>query len=226
MPDNVVQSSVPVPVRLARRPRDHRGFIIPYFVAWLGTNGAQTDEPAGVPDFRIIDHRRMRECVHQRKCWLCGEKLGVHLAFVIGPMCCINQIISEPPSHKECAEYAMKVCPFLSRPRMRRNEKDLPEDRAEAAGMPVARNPGTMVLWTTRSYRPFNAGSGNAGVLFRLGRWEQVNWWKEGRPATRVEAMAALDEGYRLLKTVAEKDGPEAVDELERMFREALRTLP
>jgi len=218
--------AVPVPVRLQHRLRDHRGFIVPYFVAWLDAEGNQTIEAEGKPDFRVVDHRRLADCVNYKRCWLCGNALGVHMAFVLGPMCTINKIISEPPSHKECAEYAMKACPFLSRPRMRRNEKDLPENRVEAAGEPQTRNPGTMALWMTRSYQPFRAHAGNDGVLFRVGPWEQVQWWREGRHATRAEALAALEEGYELLKVTAAEEGDEALGALERMTLEAMRTLP
>lgn len=224
MPD-IIMPSVAVPVRLARRPRDPRGFIIPFFVAWM-SNGKLVTEPDGEPDFRVVDHHRMVECVKQRKCWLCGEKLGVHLAFVLGPMCTINKVISEPPSHRECAEYALKVCPFLTRPRMRRNEKDLPTDHVEAAGRPFERNPGISAMWITRSYRPFKAHGGNQGVLFNVGPAEQVQWWKEGRLATRQEAMTALDDGYDVLRVDAEQEGPEALRALLSMLREAKLTLP
>jgi len=224
MPD-VIMPSVPIPVRLARRPRDHRGFIVPYFVAWLTESGELADESAGTPDFRVIDHRRMTRCVNEGRCWTCGDKLGVHLAFVLGPMCTINKIISEPPSHKECAEYSLKVCPFLSRPRMRRNTKELP-DHKHSAGLPQERNPGMCALWITRSYQPFRPHVGQDGVLFRVGPYEQVIWWKEGRPANRAEALAALEDGYELLKLDAAQEGDDAVGALEKMTADALRTAP
>jgi hypothetical protein len=223
--DNLIQPSVAVPVRLARRPRDHRGFVIPYFVAWL-RDGKQVNEGDGEPDFRVLDHKRLVECVRLKKCWLCGDRLGVHVAFVLGPMCTINKLISEPPSHTECAEYALKVCPFLTRPRMRRNEKDLPSEYVEAAGVHAARNPGVMAMWITRSYRPFNPQAGNPGVLFRVGPYERVSWWKEARPATRDEVLDALEDGYDLLKIEADKEGPAAVHELDRYLMEAARTVP
>jgi len=222
----VTLPTVPVPVRLARRPRDHRGFIVPFFVAWLGSEGELLNEPHGTPDFRVVDHRRMARCVNEHRCWLCSEPLGVHLAFVLGPMCTINRIISEPPSHRECAVYAMKVCPFLSRPRMRRNDRNLPPGHVEAAGDPAGRNPGTMALWISRSYQPLQAYAGNHGVLFKVGPWEQVTWWREGRPATKAEAQDAIVEGHELLKQTAQQEGRDALDALERMTVDAMRTLP
>lgn len=206
--------TVPVPTRLARRPRDHRGFVVPYFVATIN----------GEPDFRVIEPSVMADCVNNNRCWLCGDKMGVHLAFVLGPMCTINKLISEPPSHKECAEYALKVCPFLTRPRMRRNEKGLPDQYVEAAGFHNDRNPGIMALWITRSYQPFRPHAGRDGVLFRVGPYERVEWWKEGRRATRDEAVAALVEGYDVLAVEAAKEG--ALDELRSLMPAAMRTVP
>ena len=46
-------------------------------------------------------------------CWVCGEPLGVHKVYAIGPMCVINRTTSEPASHRDCAEFAVKACPFL-----------------------------------------------------------------------------------------------------------------
>jgi hypothetical protein len=35
-------------------------------------------------------------------------------SFVVGPMCGINRNSAEPPSHKECAQWSARNCPFLS----------------------------------------------------------------------------------------------------------------
>src|ERR1700722_8284381 len=92
------------------------GYPIPYFVGWVD----------GKPDFRLADPEKLAVCYRHRRCWLCGEPLGKFLAFVIGPMCAINRNTAEPPSHYDCALYACIACPFLSQPKMRRNEKDKP----------------------------------------------------------------------------------------------------
>ena len=213
---NASIADIPLPRRMRQLPVDRRGYPVPWFVAKVD----------GEYDFRVVDTPKVARAVKYHLCWLCGQTLGRNIAFVIGPMCAVNRVSSEPPSHRECAEYAVAACPFLTKPRMRRNEKDLPENRVEAAGEPQTRNPGTMALWMTRSYQPFRAHAGNDGVLFRVGPWEQVQWWREGRHATRAEALAALEEGYELLKVTAAEEGDEALGALERMTLEAMRTLP
>ena len=38
--------------------------------------------------------------------------MGVHKAFVIGPMCAVNRVIApEPPSHRDCGTFSARVLP-------------------------------------------------------------------------------------------------------------------
>jgi hypothetical protein len=186
---------------------------VPWFVAWVD----------GVPDFRAIDTPKVRDAHVNKKCWLCGEKLGRYLSFTLGPMCLVNRINSEPPSHHECAQYAVQACPFMTRPRMHRNEKDLPADRTPAPGIGIPRNPGAVVIWTTLSYRPFKT---IGGVLFSLGDPVSVEFWAQGRRATRDEIMESIDSGMPLLRGSAIEDGEEAVAHLEKMYRQAIKLVP
>ena len=68
--------------------RDERGYPVPKFVEWID----------GKPDFRCVDGRWLTKTVQQKLCWLCGEKFGRHIAFVIGPMCAINFALFRPPA--------------------------------------------------------------------------------------------------------------------------------
>jgi hypothetical protein len=204
----------PLPARMKKLPLDHRGFPVPWFVAFI----------EGKPDFRVIDTPKIGIAIKQRRCWVCGEPLGVHMAFVIGPMCAVNRVISEPPSHRDCAIFSATACPFLMQPRMRRNEKDLPQDHKEAAGFGLKRNPGAACVWITRSYRPFRPHAGAPGLLFGIGEPEEVLWFAEGRKATRAEVMASIESGLPLLR--AEEEGPQAILALQSALTRALRLVP
>lgn len=204
--------SIPLPDRMRRLPVDARGFPVPKFVPWFD----------GKPEFRGFDGEHLRTCVRLKRCWLCGEPLGVHQTFVIGPMCAVNRVSSEPPSHHACAEYAAQACPFLSQPRMRRNEKDMPA--GEVAGVGLKRNPGVVLLWTTRSYTVFRPPNG--GVLFTVGEPETLEFFCEGRKARRAEIVASIESGLPLLREPAAQEGPEAVAELEKMIAVAMQLLP
>jgi hypothetical protein len=148
--------------------------------------------------------------------------MGVHQVHVIGPMCVVNHVTSEPANHRECAEYAAKVCPFLTRPRQKRDMKNLPEDTV-VAGMPITRNPGAVCLYETKTVKPFRAGE---GILFQLGDPVAIDWWANGRKATRAEVQDSIDSGYPLLMEQAKRDGPEAVSQLSRMKDAAMNLLP
>jgi hypothetical protein len=201
----------PLPARMRHLPLDSRGFPVPWFVAFFN----------GEPDFRAFDGDKMAKAVNRRRCWVCGEPLGTFLAFTIGPMCAVNRVSSEPPSHRECAEYSVRACPFLSRPRMRRNEKDLPAQRS-VAGFAISRNPGVALIWITKSYEVFRPHMGGKGVLFNLGDPVETQWFAEGRPATCAEILASIESGLPALLKVANLQGPDAVAELRRGLTRAL----
>ena len=201
----------PPPLRIRKLPVDKRGYPVPYFA--FSVNGE--------PDHRIRDQRKFVRCVRENRCWICGEPLGKFLAFLIGPMCTINRISAEPPSHRECAEWAVRGgCPFLSNPKQHRREAGRPEDAwvSEAA---IIRNPGVTVLWMTKSYQPIK---GIEEIVFALGDPIKTLWYTEGRLATRAEAEAAIETGCPILLQRAEEEGPHAVEVLHQM-REAMRPL-
>jgi hypothetical protein len=205
--------NIPIPPRMQHLPISPKGFPVPWFVAVVN----------GEWDFRVIGPGKVAAAHNHRKCWLCGGTLGRHLVFTIGPMCSVNRVSAEPPSHLACAEYAARACPFLSRPKMRRNEVDMPEDHQNPTGIMIKRNPGVTALWVTRNYKLMRAGD---GVLFTIGEPEDVYWYAEGRTATRAEVMASISSGLPLLEAEAIKDGPEAMEELLECFARSLLLLP
>lgn len=219
------QNLPPIPPKVARLPRDHRGFPVPWFVQWFD-NGEPCDFGKGTPDFRVADARKLATAVKQNRCYVCGETLGQYKAFVIGPMCAINRTIAEPPNHRDCAIFSATACPFLSRPRMKRNTKDIPDVAVDAPGFGIKRNPGVACVWITKSYRLTRAHAGNAGVLFMLGIPTEVLWFAEGRAATRDEVMTSIDSGYPLLVEMAEKEGSAALAALAAYRNRAMPLLP
>lgn len=212
-------SNAPVPMSMRSLPvdPDRTYFHVPWFVAWIN----------GKPDYRVIAPGKIIQAVKGDLCWLCGQQIGPAKAFVIGPMCSLNRTSAEPPCHVECAEYAVQVCPFMTRPQMKRNEKDLPANKKEMPGFGLKRNPGVVLVWQTRSYMPFRATAGEAGILFELGDPLAVSFWAEGRLATREEVLASIDSGLPLLAEMAIEDPlPGAMDELNRRYEAACALLP
>jgi hypothetical protein len=206
---------IPMPVRIKELPVSEKGFPVPWFVARIN----------GIPDFRVADQQRLGEAIRHRRCWVCGQKMGRFMAFVLGPMCIINRTISEPPSHRDCAIFSATACPFLANPRMRRRENGLPEERVEPPGIGIKRNPGAIAVWVTESYQTFDAHDGS-GMLFTFDDPVEVLWFAEGRKALRSEADESIASGYPLLLAEAQKDGAAAVAELNRTANLVERYLP
>lgn len=180
-----------IPRHMAALPRDERGYPVPWFCAWID----------GKPDFRVADVSKVRNAVIGSRCWICGKTLGRFRSFVIGPMGAMNRVHSEPPSHHECAQYAIRVCPFLALPKAHRRAINLPE-KIDPDGLdPV--NPGVVIEWISREARVFES---KRSLLFELGEPESVHWFTEGRAATRDEAQHALDEATDKLFAMAGTD--------------------
>jgi hypothetical protein len=201
------------PPRIAALPV-FRGYPCPWFVGWLDS---------GEPEFRGADGRKFVRAVREKLCWVCGDYLGTRMTFVAGPMCGVNRTSAEPPCHLECARYAAKNCPFLSKPQMVRRENNLPADMADAAGFPIKRNPGVTLLWTCRGYEVFDDGRG--GVLFRLSaKPESYEWYCRGRPATRAEVEESVRSGLPNLQAVCR--GQDDLDDLGRLAAAFARYYP
>jgi hypothetical protein len=210
-------------MRVARLPKDERGYPVPWFVAYFKDGKeAPRNDPDAKPDFRVLASGKRELAVKRKLCWICGEPLGVHQIFPIGPMCAVNKTTMEPPSHRDCAEYSVKACPFLTVPARRRDERGLDEIEHGVSGVMIARNPGVIALWES-GYKTFKVDN---GWLIRLGEPTRVDWWTQGRLATRAEIEAALAAGYPSLMDVAKDEGPEAVEALERLRLDANRLLP
>lgn len=193
-------------------PISKQGYPTPWFVGKVD----------GEYDFRFANPEKMYAAIKRSLCWLCGQLLGVHKVFVIGPMCSVNRVSAEPPCHFDCADYAARACPFLSKPKMRRNEADMPSVVREPGGM-IKRNPGVTAIWVTRSYGLIRNGG---GVLFRIGDPERVIWMAEGRTATRAEIDESIRTGLPFLEEIAEQEGSEAMQALAAQLRVAEALLP
>jgi hypothetical protein len=206
-----------LPAAMADLPRDHAGRPVPWFVAFID----------GKPDFRVVAPGKLARALRAGLCWVCGRGFagGEDRAWLIGPMCAVNLVTPEPPSHLGCAVWSAENCPFLTTPNMTRRDRHLPAGTVEPAGIMIRRNPGASVVWVT-GYRAWKAERGSDGYLFRLGPAKRALWFACGREATLAEALASIDSGLPLLAQMAAADGPEAVAELAQMHAAALAYLP
>ena len=215
MSTGLLESTV-MPGRIRSLPRGPRGYPIPWFV---GTG------PGGQPDVRVQDPGSFRRALAESLCWVCGQRLPKRVAFVLGPVRAINRVTADPPSHEECVEYSVKVCPFLAA---------APGQPAAAGGPAWERSDvgaGGSVVWVTglagvSLFRP--AGARESQRLVEFGNPVRVTWWREGRPATRAQAEELLLGGLATLQELCEakKDPQAALRDLRRRYRIAAAFLP
>lgn len=199
--------------RIAKLPVAENGYPVPWFVDWID----------GKPEFRAMDPEKWLMAVRWSLCWVCGERLGAHKTFVAGPMCGINRTSAEPPSHHDCALWSVRNCPFLSNPKMVRNEKGM-EDAVNPAGIMIKRNPGVTMLWTTKKYTIH--GDGRGGRLIGIGDPLMVEWYTCGKPSTWVQVMDSIESGIDALYKMAVDEGPWAVKALHEARIALMPLLP
>lgn len=180
---------------------------MPWFVPWFD----------GKPEFRAVQPERIQEAARHKRCWICGGRLGTAFAFVIGPMCAVNRVSAEPPSHLPCARFAVKACPFLSRPLAKRADvSDIPH--MPPSGIMIERNPGVILIWQTQSFRVERERDGH--MLFRVGAPTRLEWYSQGREATRDEVIESIETGLPALRDVAALGGKAGIEALaEQVIR-------
>jgi hypothetical protein len=106
-----------MPARVAARPVcKKRKLPIPFSVEIL---------PDGSGDFTHVDPERIAMCLRLRLCGVCGQYITYWVAFIGGPYSASeNGAYTDPGMHEECAEWAMKLCPFIARRKVPRREQE------------------------------------------------------------------------------------------------------
>lgn len=178
------------------------------------------------PDFRCVKAGAVEQALRERRCWICGQverfQRGSVRSFLIGPMCVINRITSEPPSHFRCAVWAAKACPFLATPRRKRRpiDAELEAVTDKPVGAHEPGNPGGVVIWSTGQWRR------NEHRLIELGEPYRIDVFTEGRRATAAEAHALFDDGAARLAKAAALESAAAFAACIVMTDEARRLIP
>jgi hypothetical protein len=123
---------IPMPAAVAARPRDERGYPVLAITPWSD----------GTPDFAVTSTARILVCAVERRCSICGTRMGkgpvwrvvaaeeaaaIASVLGVGDTYANSAHTVEPPGHRACMLYAAMVCPYLARPTARRgNEATVP----------------------------------------------------------------------------------------------------
>jgi hypothetical protein len=196
--------SVPVPERMARLPRDPRGY--PIFAMALR-------DDAGRAHFTVNDEGLRRRLIRHDRCSICGGKLLRGRWFIGGEKSAFHPqgCYIDPPTHAECARYALRVCPYLASP----TYASLIAGRTVPAGIKTLDvtavispdtadevRPALFVAVLARGQRakPTEAGP----VLVPARPYITVEYWQHGQQLAREAGEALCREvGVEPLKTKA-----------------------
>lgn len=176
---------------------------VPWFVPWID----------GVPDFRVTAETTAAAAINAGVCFICGRQRGRFSTFIVGPLAVINLSSAEPPAHRDCAQYALQVCPFMVNPAaLRTSDAPLP------AG--VERHPEVLIAWTTKRWSLFAT---EGGLLIGIGDPSSLDWYTGGQPAGRDVCGEAL----KTARDVLLKVSPEAEeDDIHHAYERAVKLLP
>lgn len=176
------------------------GYVVPYFVGWfLGDKQVDERTPGAKPDFKVTDLRRANICRQRNVCWICGKQLGSYKWFVFGPSSALGRQSTEPPSHRDCAHYAVATCPYMLNagrslaPITKLRPNDYVFDIEE-------QHPGVIVLWATKGYDLVPVDPSRGIFYFTPHEPDIVEFWYEGRRATRRQIVLAIDSAVTLSK--------------------------
>lgn len=161
-------AAIETPVRIARLARDARGYPIPHTVQM---------RPDGTPDFRVVDPAKWMRAARWRCCGICGEVLGARMAFVGGPLSIENRLFTDLPMHRDCATYALRVCPFLAAPSFAYSRRP-PQDTVAIAHV-SERRPERFGMGICRDFRLVQLPS--TDVALQAATFEDVEWWEHGQ---------------------------------------------
>lgn len=97
------QSKCPI-TRAISRLKQFAGMPVPAIVKWI----------SGKPDFRQVDMEKYVHHYRYKLCAICGTKLGLSCYWVGGPGCKESHYFIDGPTHRECAELSIRLCPYLN----------------------------------------------------------------------------------------------------------------
>lgn len=102
-------------------------------------------------------------------------------------------------------------------------------DRVDPAGMMIARNPGVIAVWVTRTYYQRQSSDlqpGSTGMLIEMGEPEAVSWYHKGLLTTDpVPVWESIESGLPALAAAAISQSPKALRDLLLFVRETARII-
>lgn len=165
-------NAVETPAGIQAMPKDARGYPVPHTVKWIN----------GEPDFRVIDIDKWRHAVVHRECGVCGQQLGEQIAFVGGPLSMRNRLFTDLPMHQACAEYALKVCPFIAMPTFGflKEHAGVKQGELQVISAASSERPTQFGLGLTDGYQVARVQGMEDDIFVYANEFSSVQWWRHG----------------------------------------------
>lgn len=180
-----------MPPSLRTRPRDPRGYPVPFVVLV---------DKTGRPHFTINNHLLVNKAIRKKLCAMCGKRLDDGLWFIGGPLSFLHAdgAFLDPPSHEACGRYALRVCPYLAAPRYggridARTLKPgaLPNHAVLLDPTIIPERPVLFMLGRVERMRVGPPGATlSSPYLHREGEWTALEYWQHGQRLDDAEGEA------------------------------------
>lgn len=182
---------ISIPKRMAHLDRDERGYPIPVMVF---------RDKTGRAHFTINNESDRFMLLMDDRCSICGQKLLRLRWFVGGPLSAFHEhgTYMDPPLHRECMHYGLRVCPYLALPSYTkridaRTVRDPEPNRIFMDQTHIPARPVVFVCVGATGQSIRNTGDPLSPIYVTPKRpYKAIEHWKDGRQISQAEAMALL----------------------------------
>jgi hypothetical protein len=175
--------AIEIPFRMKDLPRDTNGYPIPFTML-------RTED--GAADFTRHDLAAIGKSIFDQLCSICGQALHTDIWLLAGAKIALNPHggYIDPAMHKQCAVYALKVCPYLALPSF---AKRLPNevDASHSSVRIITGKPVVFALVKTCNYHVVTTPQGGT-ILLPIRPLLDIEYWREGRCIPWSEAKQLL----------------------------------
>ena len=190
--------TVPIPPKMRLLPRDRRGYPVPWIV--------QRDL-TGRPFFVMNAAEKTLACGRRGLCGICGKKLERDVWLIGGPGAAFHEhgVYLDPPMHRQCATYALQVCPYIgSRYTGRVDQALLKHGKWDARQRVVTEDlmlpeqpPFFVMARTSKATLRWDVEHGEAPRFHPKRPWLAVEFWRHGRQISDADARQLLTDCER-----------------------------
>jgi hypothetical protein len=182
----------PIPDRIARLPRDKRGYPIPWNVQ-IGKEDT--------PLFTVNDQEKHIEAILRQLCPICGERLGRWRWFVGGILSAFdpNGAYYDLCGHHECETFALQVCPYLSAPKYLGrldviDPSKIPDGMTTTNITMIPERPEIFVAVASDKFQVSAIHESDTPVIRPQRPYLAYEFWRHGVQLTEEEALPILRE--------------------------------